>query len=124
MYKLDQPTNSKSELEQVVKDMFGLLPKTGTLGLRSDKAKLQSFFYIRVKVPTVSANCMSVTQMGVEDSNRDLRDSKDPIGLSNALDNTKSYSDKEVNFSFSQIKGRMRVDGGKQPFSWCEIVDA
>ena len=124
MYKLDQPTNSKSELEQVVKDMFGLLPKTGTLGLRSDKAKLQSFFYIRVKVPTVSANCMSVTQMGVEDSNRDLRDSKDPIGLSNALDNTKSYSDKEVNFSFSQIKGRMRVDGGKQPFSWCELVDA
>jgi hypothetical protein len=121
IYKVKDAPSDKAAFRTRVQELFGQVPNTGRLGLRNDGAELVKYVWLRVKVPSLGKNSISVAELGVDDVKKDIVDLKTPIALSNLLDGFKGYTNEEKWFDWTVMKAQVKVDGGHSPGSYCNL---
>ncbi|KAG9028945.1 hypothetical protein FS837_003702 [Tulasnella sp. UAMH 9824] len=111
----------KQELRSRVKELFGQLPVTGRPGLRADGAELIKYIWLRVKVPGIGKNSISVAVLSANDKNKDIVNLKNPIDLSNLLDQFKGYTDERHLFEWESLKAEVTIGSGHAPAAYCNV---
>ncbi|KAG8960070.1 hypothetical protein FRC05_007121, partial [Tulasnella sp. 425] len=66
-------------------------------------------------------NSISVAELWPNDQNKDIEDLKNPIDLSNWLDQFKTYTDETKWFEWDRLKAEARIGSGSAPGSFCNI---
>jgi len=114
MYKLKGDVAS---VRDRVRELFCLLPGSGQPGLHPDGAEPVSYIIFRGKVPSMQKNSMSGVELDIGDARAEMVDLKNPISLSNFLDDNKVYSRDERKFTFRNVTLDLRIEGGDDPSS-------
>ncbi|KAG8946195.1 hypothetical protein FRC04_012050, partial [Tulasnella sp. 424] len=86
-----------------------------------DGAELIKYIWVRPKVPSVGKNSISVAELWPNDQNKDIKDLKTPIDLSNWLDKFKTYTDETKWFEWDLLKAEVKIASGHAPGSFCNI---